>query len=250
MFDPTPGGAYVCRPFRIPDWWVRWRANDPGYGDPFCWLWFAAAPDGRIIVYREFCRRPDIESDRLIYSEQARQVDRLSLSGTEAGGPAAVNPETGETLRERVIFTATGWDAFRTHPETGKNITDYYQEGGLTGFLEAPKDPAGRYGAVLEGFRVQDWPDNDLSAQVGRTTARLLIFETCSVLIEALTKLRTDEKRPNQIADSAWDHYFDALGYGLQSWHPGASKVPAPPKTVIQKDKERRIKSRRRVRVL
>lgn len=249
MFDKRPGGAYVCKPFRIPDWWRRWLGNDPGYGDPFCWLWFASSPDGRIIVYREYARRPDEDSERVVYSDQAREVVKRSTLGSEAN-EMQVDPATGAPLRERILYAVTGWDAFRTHPETGKSQVDYYRDGGVTNVIKAPADREARYGAVLEAFRAQEWPDNELSQIVGNYTARLLIFETCPILTDAIPRLLLDEKNMNRVADSPYDHYFDALGYGLQTWHPETSIAPPPEKTLIQRDKERRQKTRRRMRIL
>lgn len=241
LFDPTPGGAYVCHPFKIPSWWPRWRSNDPGVSDPFAWYCFALAPDGRIIVYREYARRP--EGERKTYSEQAREFAEMCIVGSEIGQPEY---EHGEPLRERFQFTAVGHDAFRTNPETGKNLTDYYREGGIYDSIQAPRDRIGRYAAVLEAMSVREWPDNELSAQIGKHTAKLVIFSTCPLLIESLPILITDPNRPNVVKDSPRDHYYDALGYGLQAWGPYGSKPPEKAKTRLQKYKESLVKRRKR----
>jgi PBSX family phage terminase large subunit len=44
---------HLIDPFPIPPSWPRFRAIDFGYSNPFCCLWLAIDPDGRLYVYRE-----------------------------------------------------------------------------------------------------------------------------------------------------------------------------------------------------
>lgn len=43
----------VVAPFEIPRSWPRYLSIDFGYTNPFCCLWSAIDPDGRIIIYRQ-----------------------------------------------------------------------------------------------------------------------------------------------------------------------------------------------------
>lgn len=45
--------VHVCDPFPVPGLWRRWRAVDFGYTSPFCCLWVAQDPEGRLYVYDE-----------------------------------------------------------------------------------------------------------------------------------------------------------------------------------------------------
>lgn len=235
-----PEEPYVIDSFTPPDWWRRWIGHDPGYGDPFAWLWFAAAPDGRIVVYREFARRPDDE--RVLYSEQAREVLRRSVL------PGPPDPVTRRPAPERILYVAAGWDAFRTDPETGASIAAHYADvPGFPPLVEAPRDRAGRYAAVVEALRVQDWTEH--IDGLPDHSPRLIVTRDCPRLIEALPHLALDPHHPDMVSlePHEWTHAYDALGYGLQVWHPEASAPPPKPLTLIQRDKLRRIRGNRRL---
>jgi len=208
-FDSSVGGLHVCRPFKIPKWWRRWMSNDPGFSDPFAWYWFAADQDGTVYIYREFTREP--QDLKLTYSDQARRVHALSVVGGEVGNPE-IDPVTKLSVEETIDFVVCGRDAFNKHPETGKSITDYYQEGGVIGCIEATTDRQLRAAVFHEYLRVFTGPD-------GKPTARLKIFSTCRKLIETLPRLVSDPNDPEKVQECSIDHWFDACGYGLLAWH-------------------------------
>lgn len=238
-FDSREGGVHVVRPFPIPHWWRRWRGNDPGFSDAYAWYWLAADEDGTVYIYREFARDPKTDP-KLNYSEQAKRVAELSFVGTEVPGrPPDMwpNPQTGEQepRPENIQYTVTGMDAFNKHPNTGKGHVDYYQEGGLTGFVEPVHGPGARAAMLTtwhEYLRVFDGPD-------GTPTARLKIFSTCRLLIETLPKLVKDPRDQEKVAELPFDHYYQGAGYALQSWHPEESKEPDRPQSPLQAHKEK-----------
>ncbi|MFA5667528.1 MAG: hypothetical protein WC944_11125, partial [Candidatus Cloacimonadaceae bacterium] len=136
---------HVCRPFRIPSWWRRWRGNDPGYADPFYFCWYAVSPDGQVYIYREYTRTE--KDPRVTYSDQARQVIRMSVVGSEIG--QTEKNEKGEEVPEDIGFTVAGRDAWnklgrglasQKTPSDGKSIIDCYAEGGLYSCIEPPRD--------------------------------------------------------------------------------------------------------------
>ena len=220
--------VHVCKPFRIPEYWKRWRSNDPGYTDPFAWYWFAASEDGQVFMYREYTRIP--ADPKVVYSDQAREVDRLSV----------MVDEDGEEQKEQHAFIVTGRDAFNKHPETGKSIEDYYIEGGLKNFLEPPRnqktDRIFRKAVLHEYLR----PYKD--ENTGEMTAKLQIFSTCTRIIETLPSLENDPNDPEKVKECSIDHNYDAVGYGLVAWHAKVSKAPEPEKSTIAKHKESRAK--------
>ena len=232
--------VHVVKPFPIPAWWRRWRANDPGYSDPFAWYWLAADEDGNVYIYREFTRLPS--DSKLSYSEQAARVAVLSVVGTEVPGrpPEMAWDDEAHELRpvqEHINFTVTGMDAFNAHPDTGKAHIDYYADGGLKGFIK-PVHGSGARAAMAatwhEYLKVFDGPD-------GRPTARLKIFSTCRRLIEMLPQLVVDERNPEAVADGNDDQY-QAAGYGLQAWHAERSKPPEAERGVIASHKDKLAK--------
>lgn len=45
--------GHLIKPFRIPDYWPKWRAIDYGGSAPTACPWFAISPDEDIFIYRE-----------------------------------------------------------------------------------------------------------------------------------------------------------------------------------------------------
>ena len=136
------------------------------------------------------------------YSEQAKELTKR----------CTYIDADGNTEPEKFGFTVCGRDAFNRHPETGKSITDYYHEGGVTGCIEPPRDT--RTDRVLRAAVLHEYLKPYLDENTGRTTAKLQIFDTCTKIIDTLPKLTTDENDPDKVAECSIDHWFDAVGYG------------------------------------
>ena len=233
-FEEWNPEIHVCRPFEIPPWWRRWRGNDPGYADPFAWYWLAVSPDGIVYCYREYTRDP--KDPRVTYSDQAREVMRLSKN-------------------EDISFTVVGRDAWNRvgrgfstgkNPSDGKSIVDCYIEGGLTGCIPPPTEQnVARKArkAVLHEY-LKPFEDE----RTGRTIAKLQIFSTCTRLIEALPNLVVDDKDAEKVSEEPhiYTNPYDAIGYALVAWHVRHSKPPEPEKTEFQRDKERLARLRKR----
>lgn len=233
-FPEFSSEIHVCRPFEIPPWWRRWRGNDPGYADPFAWYWLAVSPDGIVYCYREYTRDP--KDPRVTYSDQAREVMRLSKN-------------------EDISFTVVGRDAWNRvgrafstgkNPSDGKSIVDCYIEGGLTGCMPPPTEQnVARKArkAVLHEY-LKPFEDE----RTGRTIAKLQIFSTCTTLIEALPNLVVDDKDAEKVSEEPhiYTNPYDAIGYALVAWHVRHSKPPEPEKTEFQRDKERLARLRKR----
>lgn len=231
---------HVCETFKPPKHWRRWRANDPGYTDPFAWLWLTVDEEGIVYMYREYTR--EYSDEKITYSDQARNVKELTTY-TE------ISEETGQPVevQESISFTVTGKDAWNSHPlaENGKTIINYYQEGGLSGFIQAITDRRLRKATWHEYLKPF------YSETRGKMIAKLQIMDCCKKLIETLPELINDEKDPEKVADGPIDHWYDTGGYGLIAWHTKQSK-PLPeetPKIRSHKDEMAR-KSTRHKRML
>jgi len=216
---------HVCDPFAIPSHWKRWMSCDNGYADPFAWYWLTVSEDGQVFIYREYSRYRD--SEKVYYTEQAKKVMELSehteiVSGLEVKG------------YEKIDYVVMGIDAWNQHhrDQTGKDLTDYYREGGLKySMMKAVTDRRLRKATYHEYLKPYLGAD-------GEFTAKLQIFNTCTHLIENMPNLLTDEHDREKVADSEEDHNFDSSGYGLIAYHMEHSKPPAPPKTELQKHKD------------
>jgi len=240
--------VHVCRPFAIPSWWRRWRSNDPGYADPFSWYWFAVSPDGVVYIYREYTRDP--KDPKVTYSDQAREVLKLSVVGSEVDQPEV--DEHGNPLKEKIAFTVVGRDAWNklgralaTGQSEGKSIIDCYQEAKLGGCIPPPTDQA-----TARIIRKAVWheylkPFED--ERTGQTVAKVQIFSTCRALIEAMPNLVVDEKDAEKVAQEPhiYTNPYDGAGYGLVTWHAKQSKAPPQEKGVIARHKEKLARRKR-----
>ena len=231
-FEEFSYDIHVCQPFLIPPHWKRWRSCDNGYTDPFAWYWLTVSEDGIIYIYREYTR--EYSDDKVTYSDQARNVAKLST----------YHDEHGRLVPEKFSFTVVGHDAWNTSPlrEDGKTIVDFYHEGGVTGCVRAITDRRLRKGTWHEHLKPY-WDENNQ-----RYTAKVQIFSTCKKLIETLPQQLEDEDDPEKVMETNYDHQFDGAGYGLIYWYSKMSKAPEPDKTIIQLDKERLVKRQRRTR--
>ena len=187
--------VHVCPPFPIPSHWRRWMAVDNGYDDPFWWGWLAVSEDGDVYLYREFTRSPG--EPKLTYSEQAAKVAELCTYVRYEGGMEI-------PFLEPLDYIVCGKDAWNTHHRdvTGKNLIDYYLEGGLrhANFIPAITDRRLRKVTMHEYLR----PEYD--ANIGKYRAKLTIFSSCSTILDTLPRLPKDEKDPEKVADCSIDH--------------------------------------------
>lgn len=184
---------HVTAPFSIPPEWRRFRAMDWGYNDPCCVLWFAVAPDGKLIVYRELYLR------KTLSSEIARRVKALSEG-------------------ERIAYTAASPDAWQKRGlggAEGECIAEVFSRGGV------PLIPA-------DNSRIPGWQRvrEALAAPDGEKP-QLCFFETCRNLIRTLPLLTFDLHTVEDVAANCEDHAAEALRYGLMS-RPRPAALPAP----------------------
>ena len=235
-FSEFAESIHVCKTFQPPHYWKRWRANDPGYTDPFAWYWYAVGEDGTVYIYREYTREHN--DPRITYSDQARQVTKLSMMQ---------DTDTGQKVKEKVLFTVVGRDAFNQHPETGKSMVDYYREGGVTGCIEPPRDN-NRTDRILRKAVWHEYlrPYKDENTSPPRTRAKIVIMDCCVKLIETLPALVVDPNDPEKVAESRIDHWFDGSSYGLVTWHATVSTPPKPEETEIQKHKRSLMRNQAR----
>jgi hypothetical protein len=214
---------HVCKPFKIPAHWKRWMGVDNGYDDPFAWYWGAVDEFGKVYIYREFTREKGDKETMIRYKTQAEKVVERST----------YTDENGKEVREKISFIAAGHDAFATHvrDEVGKTIIDYYQEGGLYGFIRGITDRKFRKATFHEYLA----PYKD--ENIGKMTSKLQIFDTCKVLIEKMPEMLKDPDDNEKVLDVD-DHQFDGAGYLLCAYHAKKSKSLQPEKTEMQKYKE------------
>lgn len=187
FFAEWDEAVHVCEPFEIPETWPKFRAMDWGYSDPFCCLWFAAGPDNRIYVYREFYR------NRLTDSEYAQAISSL----------------TGE---ERINYSVADPGSFWVkNPDTGVPRFETFARNGVS-LVKADNSRINGWGRIREYLQVKETDEGPKAA--------VQVFNTCTNLIRTLPNLVHHERKVEDIADGMEDHAPDAFRYGLQSRQP------------------------------
>jgi hypothetical protein len=221
--------THVCKPFPIPAHWRRIACVDNGYNDPFYWGKLAISEDGTVYLFYEQTRWR--EEAQVGYSDQARIFYNSMISAEGV---------------EKLDYIVAGLDAWHTHHRDtdGKNLIDYYRDGGITsvGFIPAVTDRKLRKATFHEYLK----PIHDENTD--KITAKFQVFDTCTYFISIMSELVNDEKDVEVVADmSDIDNPYDSVGYALISYHVERSKAQLNEnKTKIQLHKERLM--RRNVR--
>ena len=205
---------HVCETFEPPSHWRRFIACDNGYSDPFYWLFMAIDEDGIVYAYKEYTREK--KSPKITRVAQAENVVAM------AGGA-------------EIDYCVLGVDAWNTNErDPGKNILDYYREGGLgtelpVGFIQAVRDRKARKSTLHEYL----------------ANGKLRIMDCCPAMIRHIPLLMKDPRDPEKVGDSDVDHSYDALTYGLISHYSPTSRQKKK-ETYLQKHKRLAFKRIRR----
>ena len=220
FFDCYSRVKHVCKPFVIPERWLRFRAGDWGSAKPFAFGWFAVVeddfitPDGHslprgcLVMYREYYGiavdkvgkfKPNV-GVKLPAATVGKEVRRLEQGDTITYGkldPAAFAEDGGPSIAE--MMQAHGKGVTFT-PADNKRVT---QRGAMGGWDQV----RGR----LIG-------DEDMRPM-------LLFFETCVHTIRTLPALQHDPDRPEDLDTTQEDHAADMVRYGGMA-RPGTRKPP------------------------
>ena len=204
-FDPV---GHVCKPFKVPAEWPKWRTFDHGYINPATCLWVAMIPSGfkfpedigsrwsgRIadreiaLVYREFYQ------SELTVPQQARAIKTLSKYETYR--------MNGRIVADAAIFA-------RNQSTTGKSRS-IAQEFGAQG-IRMKRGKKGR-GADMHAqvTMVRKWFEEN----------KILFFDTCVNAVYEHQAWRYKVKKDGDYSGSEPyvdkdDHTCDALRYLLQ----------------------------------
>ena len=193
-FDEFREDVHVCKPFKIPREWRRYRAIDYGL-DMLACVFVAVNSEGRAFVYRE------IGESNLPISKAAERVTSAS------------------EREEEFYLTLAPPDLWSRSQETGRSKADIFDEAGLR-LTKSSNDREAGWLSIKELLKL------DANGE-----ARLQIFDTCRGLIKDLPALIRDEKRPTDCATEPHEitHRPDALRYfSVFYFRPGESPDSTP----------------------
>lgn len=205
---------HVIQPFTIPASWKRYNGIDGGYRAPWCTLWGAEDPDGRVWFYREIYKSGVGET------EQAKRI----LAAEEDGEQVAVR------FADDSLWSVTG---------EARPTSAVYADNGVF-ITPAGKGPGSRVTRVRRTRTyLGEAPACAHHRALGWTACPLMhVFPQCENLIRTLPTLphaRTGD--PEDVDTNAEDHAYDAMSYLLINLGTGAQFiVPDVPASSIADD--------------
>lgn len=209
-YDPA---VHVVQPFPIPPSWKRYRAIDYGLDMLSCGF-YAVDPQGRHYRYRE------IHESNLIISDAAKRI-------------------LEETDGERIEKTYAPPDLWNRRQDTGKSAAELFAASGVP-LTKASNDRINGWLTVKEMLK----PVVTLDEQTGKEqiSARLRIFDNCTILKKHLPLAQHDAKMTNDVANEPHyiTHVLDELRYYCVSRTvpPNPAEESTPPTTLEQAELE------------
>lgn len=180
---------HVIEPFKLPNYYKRFRSLDYGLDTTACY-WWAVNTEGRCFIYRE------LHEPNLTLSDAAKKIIKMT--------PAD----------ENISYTVASPDLWNRRQDKGESGVEIMAREGLTGLVKANN-------RRVEGWRItreylKPYDDN------GKEVARLAIFKNCLNLIKNIPALIHDEHNPEDAADKPHDvtHAPESLRYGIMSRPP------------------------------
>jgi len=201
FFGKWRRSVHICKPFVIPGYWTRFTAEDWGFAKPWCRLWFAVSPEGRVIAYRE-------------QYERRRLPDHMAQEGLRLS--------EGENIKYR-LGDPSMWDeppGGYGGKETGEPIADQLRKHGW----EIQEANNRRVSGWLHVREYLEW-EKDKEERFVRAPMFQVMEGTCPNLIRTMPAQIFDKTNHEDLDTDAEDHAPDTLRYGLMSL-PKPSIVP------------------------
>jgi hypothetical protein len=176
---------HVCRPFKIPKEWPKWRSMDWGFKMPGCIHWWAMDEDMNVYCFRE-----------------------MNFQGMQATAVAQAikQIEDGYGLVKNGKSILTGPADTQLWEDRGDSTKGKAQEMADEGvnWVRATKGPGSRLrNAELLYERLADH-------QSGTTTPGVVFFEGCAEAIKLIPAMGTSDKNSEEPADGNDDHAVDS----------------------------------------
>lgn len=185
---------HVCRPFKIPKDWIRFRSMDWGYRTAGCVHWYALDPDGTLWVEKEFTfNGGKSNKGRLTAVDVAKRIKEIEKGmGLWKKGRSPITGPADTQLWEQ-------------RGEQGKSKAEEMAMLGV-GWVPADKRSERRNAERLEE-RLCDHDD-------GTKNPGIVFFSVCVQAISTIPAIPTDPKDSTVPADCAINHWYDSVKYG------------------------------------
>lgn len=211
FFTAWRDSVHICKPFKIPANWIRFRSMDWGSARPYSVGWYAVDYDGNIYKYRElygYGGKANVGT-----KETAKQV---------AQKIADAEKDEKHVISYGVLDNACWADSGTTGPTIAEELNNTLIEKKCVTFGKSSKGRAEM--AEQLKIRLVGYKDNS-----GKQIPGIVFFDTCFHNIRTIPNLTQDKRDPEKVDTTQEDHCFDETGYALMS-RPYAPPKPQPPK--------------------
>lgn len=216
-----PEWDYDIHVINEPGWYPPkgWRivgGYDPGFSSRACFKWYAIAPDGSAVCYREYYPTQTTDED------QARTIIRMSRDP--------------DGFPERISYIVGGLDCWTPNKQTGESTFEVFarvgrQEGFKLNLVQAQTDLANGW------RRLHSWLKPFEDPVTGEKKALLRFTPACANTIRTYPAIKQSKTDPEDVAPGSEDHPQDVDRYFVMSRpRPGVD------------EKEIRARARRRQR--
>jgi hypothetical protein len=178
---------HTCKPFPVPRGWKKFRGCDWAYSkSPYgaVMLWFAEDPDGTLYVYREYCTRMELAREFTLNCKELERNDNCNIGYLDVSA-WSLKGDGGSSTGD--IMMSLGMRMIPSDKSRGKRERDKL--------------------AIHQLLMVD--PDTGKPG--------VIIFNTCTNLIEELINIPLDPKNNEDVDSKARDDCYDAFRYGIQN---------------------------------
>jgi len=174
-------GMHTCEPFKIPDYWPRYRSFDYGL-DCLAVGWWAVDEDGRHWLYRSY------EEKDLIASKAARAILENTLPN------------------EVIASTYAPWDLWSRSKDSGRSVAETFLNAGID-MVSADRNRVQGHMLMKEAMSLIPLKDKYVKkvyeAREKESPEMLpgfMVFNTCEKVIADIRDIQADEKNVNDCA--------------------------------------------------
>lgn len=199
FFNRFRDSIHVCKPFKIPDTWIRFRSMDWGSYRPYSVHWYAVDFNGTMYAYRE------------LYGYGGKPNIGTKESSKAVAGKIASSEASDKELIQYGILDSACWNKVDTGaPSIAEEINSVLLANSCIPFIQSAKNRF-QMGEEIK-LRLEGWTDAEGIQHPG-----LIIFENCFHLIRTLPEITHDRNQPELYDTNGEDHGVDDLGYGCMS---------------------------------
>lgn len=249
FFDCFSRDLHVVRPFKVPDHWTRFRAEDWGTARPFCVQWWTVAsetvkapcgkiiPRGAIICYREWYGVAEDESGKPVPNVGIKSTPQKVGRGIVE---READPKDPNTAKEKLAYHVSDpsmwndvggptqarmqYDAIKkAAQEFGKPLSDVVWRKGNNMRVRRGKAKGG-WDQLRERMIGEEGGD-------GVERPMVYWFGTCTNSIRTIPGLLHDSNNPEDVDTNGEDHAADTARYAAMS-RPYESPKPTAKKTM------------------